>query len=113
LKEEFISSVQQRGAAVIKARGLSSAGSAANAIVDTVRFLTNDTPGDDWHSVAVCSDGSYGVEKDLISSFPLRVPGGKWEIVGKLPINKFSRDKIDKSVAELKEEKSLVGDQLS
>src|SRR5205823_472201 len=61
LKEEFIATVQQRGAAVIKARGLSSAGSAANAIVDTVRFLNHDTPRDDWHSVAVCSDGSYDV----------------------------------------------------
>jgi len=110
LKEEFISSVQQRGAAVIKARGLSSAGSAANAIVDTVRFLTSDTPRDDWHSVAVCSDGSYGVEKDLISSFPVRVRGGKWEIVQNIPINDFSRAKIDASVAELKEEKSLIGE---
>jgi malate dehydrogenase len=91
---------------------LSSAGSAANAIVDTVRFLTNDTPRDDWHSVAVCSDGSYDVEKDLISSFPVRVRGGNWEIVQDLPINKFSRDKIDKSVAELKEERSLVSDLL-
>jgi len=108
LKEDFIAAVQQRGAAIIKARGLSSAGSAANAVVDTVRFLTNDTPRDDWHSVAICSDGSYGVEKDLISSFPVRVRGGKWEIVQKLPINDFSRDKIDKSVAELKEEKSEV-----
>ncbi len=106
--KEFISSVQQRGAAVIKARGLSSAGSAANAIVDTVRFLTNDTPGDDWHSVAVCSDGSYGVERDLVSSFPVRVRGGKWEIVQNVPINDFSRAKIDKSVAELKEERSMV-----
>jgi malate dehydrogenase len=112
LKEEFISSVQQRGAAVIKARGLSSAGSAANAIVDTVRFLTNDTPRDDWHSVAICSDGSYAVEKDLISSFPLRVRGGKWEIVQNVPINEFSRAKIDKSVAELKEEKLLVSELL-
>src|SRR6266850_3488902 len=108
LKEEFISSVQQRGAAVIKARGLSSAGSAANAIIDTVRFLTNDTPGEDWHSVAVCSDGSYDVDKELISSFPVRVQGGEWKIVQHLPINEFSRDKIDKSIAELKEEKSLV-----
>src|ERR1700692_4673469 len=108
LKEEFISSVQQRGAAVIKARGLSSAGSAANAIVDTVRFLTNDTPRDDWHSVAVCSDGSYGVERDLISSFPVRVRGGKWEIVQNISINDFSRAKIDASVAELKEERSMV-----
>jgi malate dehydrogenase len=112
LKEEFISSVQQRGAAVIKARGLSSAGSAANAIIDTVRFLTSDTPGDDWHSVAVCSDGSYDVDKELISSFPVHVQGGKWEIVQKVPINQFSRAKIDKSIAELKEEKSLVSDLL-
>ncbi len=112
LKEEFIATVQQRGAAVLKARGLSSAGSAANAIVGSVRSLTNDTPGDDWHSVAVCSDGSYDVDKGLISSFPVRVRGGKWEIVQKLPINEFSRGKIDKSVAELKEEKSLVTDLL-
>jgi malate dehydrogenase len=112
LKEEFIAAVQQRGAAVIKARGLSSAGSAANAIVDTVRFLTNDTPGNDWHSVAVCSDGSYNVDAGLISSFPVRVRTGKWEIVQKLPINDFSREKIDNSVAELEEEKSLVGELL-
>jgi malate dehydrogenase len=113
LKEEFIAIVQQRGAAVIKARGLSSAGSAANAIVDTVFSLINDTPDNNWHSVAVCSDGSYGVEEGLISSFPVRVQGGKWEIVQELPINDFSRTKIDASVAELKEEKSLVGDLLS
>ena len=112
LKEEFISSVQQRGAAVIRARGLSSAGSAANAIIDTVRFLTNDIPGDDWHSVAVCSDGSYDVDTELISSFPVRVQGDEWKIVQHLPINEFSRDKIDKSIAELKEEKSLVSDLL-
>jgi malate dehydrogenase len=112
LKETFIPAVQQRGAAIIKARGLSSAASAANAVVDTVRSLTNDTAPDDWNSVAVCSDGSYGVEKDLISSFPIRVRGGKWEIVQKVPINDFSRDRIDKSVAELKEEKSLVGELL-
>src|SRR5438034_1992222 len=110
LKEDFIATVQQRGAAVIKARGLSSAGSAANAVVDTVSSLINDTLGDDWHSVAVCSDGSYGVEQGLISSFPVRVRAGKWEIVQGLPINDFSREKIDASVAELKEEKSLVSD---
>ena len=110
LKEEFIATVQQRGAAIIKARGLSSAGSAANAIVDTVCSLTNDTPGNDWHSVAVNSDGSYEVEKGLISSFPFRVRAGRWEIVEGVPINDFSRAKIDASVAELKEEKSLVSD---
>jgi len=102
--------VQQRGAAVIKARGLSSAGSAAHAIVDTVRSLTNDTPGDNWHSVAVCADGSYGVEQGLICSFPVRVRNGKWEIVQGLPLNEFSREKINASVAELKEERSLVSD---
>lgn len=113
LKEEFIATVQQRGAAVIKARGLSSAGSAANAVIDTVFSLTNDTPATDWHSVAVCSDGSYDVEKGLISSFAVRVRGGKWEIVQAVPINDFSRKKIDASVAELKEEKSLVSELLS
>jgi malate dehydrogenase len=113
LKEEFIATVQQRGAAVIKARGLSSAGSAANAVVGTVYSLINDTPRDDWHSVAICSDGSYGVEQGLISSFPARVRGGKWEIVQGLPINDFSRSKIDASVAELKEEKSLVAELIS
>jgi malate dehydrogenase len=113
LKEEFIATVQQRGAAVIKARGLSSAGSAANAVVDTVFSLTNETPGSDWHSVAVCSDGSYGIEKGLITSFPIRVHSGKWEIVQGVPINDFSRAKIDASIAELKEEKSLVGELIS
>jgi len=112
LKDDFIATVQQRGAAVIKARGLSSAGSAANAVVDTVVSLTTDTPADDWHSVALCSDGSYDVEKGLISSFPVRVRGGKWEIVQGLPLNDFSRAKIDASIAELKEEKSLVGELL-
>src|SRR5260370_14809 len=113
LQEEFIATVQQRGAAIIKARGLSSAGSAANAIVDTRCSLRNDTPGDDWHSVAVCSDGSYDVEKGLISSFPLHVRDEKWEIVQGLPINDFSRAKIDASLAELKEEKSLVAELFS
>jgi malate dehydrogenase len=112
LQGEFIANVQQRGAAIIKARGVSSAASAANAVIDTVRFLINDTPAGNWHSVALCSDGSYDVEKDLISSFPTRLKGGKLEIVQKLPLNTFSRDKINKSVAELKEEKALVADLL-
>lgn len=112
LKEDFIAMVQQRGAAIIKARGLSSAASAANAVIGTVRSLTEDTPGNDWHSVAVYSDGSYNVDEGLISSFPVRVRGGKWEIVQGVPINEFSRGKIDKSVAELKEEKSLVSELL-
>ena len=112
LKEAFIPAVQQRGAAIIKARGSSSAGSAANAIVDTVRSLTTDTADGDWHSVAVCSDGSYGVEEGLICSFPVRSNGGKWEIVKEVPLNEFSKGKFDASVAELKEEKSMVSDLL-
>jgi malate dehydrogenase len=112
LKGEFISSVQQRGAAIIKARGLSSAASAANAVIDTVRSLITDTPGNDWHSVALCSNGDYGVEKDLIASFPTRVKNGKVEVATGVPVNEFSRGKIDASVNELKEEKSLVGDLL-
>ena len=112
LKESFIPAVQQRGAAIIKARGSSSAGSAANAIVDTVRSLTTDTAEGDWHSVAVCSDGSYGVEEGLICSFPVRSRDGKWEIVQDVPLNEFSKAKFDASVAELKEEKSMVSDLL-
>ena len=112
LKETFIPTVQQRGAAVIKARGSSSAASAANAVVDTVRSLTNDTEAGNWHSVALCSDGSYEVEQGLISSFPVRVQGGKREIMPNVPLNDFSRAKIDASVNELKEEKSLVSELL-
>jgi len=112
LKETFISTVQQRGAAIIKARGLSSAASAANAGIGTVVSLTTDTAKDDWHSVALCSNGEYGVEKGLISSFPVRVQNGKIEVIPGLPVNDFSRQKIDASVAELKEEKSLVSELL-
>ncbi len=112
LKGEFISSVQQRGAAIIKARGASSAASAANAIVDTVRSITEPTPAADWHSVCICSDGSYGVETGLISSFPVRSSGRRLEVVQGLPINEFSRTKIDASVNELKEERALVSELL-
>ena len=110
LKETFIPAVQQRGAAIIKARGLSSAASAANAVVNTVRSLTTESEAGNWNSVAICSDGSYGVEEGLISSFPIRVKGGKWEVVQDVPVNDFSRAKIDASVNELKEEKGLVGE---
>jgi len=112
LKGEFISSVQQRGAAIIKARGASSAGSAANAIVDTVRSILEPAAAGDWHSVCVCSDGSYGVEKGLISSFPVRSNGQALEIVQGLTLNEFSRAKIDATIAELKEEKSMVSELL-
>ena len=112
LKGEFISSVQQRGAAIIKARGASSAASAANAVVDSVRSIVEPTATGDWHSVCLCSDGSYGVEAGLISSFPVRSDGKKLQIVQSLPVNEFSRAKIDATVNELKEEKSLVSDLL-
>src|SRR2546429_1734701 len=112
LKGEFITTVQQRGAAIIKARGLSSAASAANAVVDTVRSLITDTPREDWHSVALCSTGEYGVEKGLICSFPVRVKDGRPEVVQNVPMNEFSRGKIEASVNELKEEKSLVSELL-
>ena len=104
--------MQKRGAAIIEARGLSSAASAANAVVDTVRRLTTPTPAGDWFSVAVCSDGSYGIEKELMFSFPIRTDGKKWEIVQGLPVNEFSRAKITATENELKEEKSLVADML-
>jgi malate dehydrogenase len=112
LKGEFIASVQQRGAAVLKARGLSSAASAANAVVDSVRSIVEPTPTGDWNSVALCSDGSYNVEKGLLSSFPIRSDGKKLEIIQGLPINEFSRAKIDATVNELKEERSFVSELL-
>ncbi len=112
LKGEFISAVQQRGAAVLKARGLSSAASAASAVVDTVRSIVEPTPANDWNSVAICSDGSYNVEKGLITSFPIRSDGKKLEIVEGLSVNDFSRGKIDATVNELKEERSLVSELL-
>ncbi|HTL18001.1 MAG TPA: malate dehydrogenase [Patescibacteria group bacterium] len=112
LQGEFISSVQQRGAAIIKARGASSAASAANAVVDTVRSIVEPTPPSDWHSVCLCSDGSYNVEKGLISSFPVRSNGQKLEVVGGLPISQFSRSRIDSTVNELREEKAMVSELL-
>src|ERR1051326_3009268 len=108
LHNEFLTTVQQRGAAIIKARGASSAASAANAVVDSVRSILEPTPTGDWHSVCVCSDGSYGVEKGLISSFPIRSNGKSLEIVQGLPLNEFSRGKIDATINELKEERSMV-----
>ena len=108
LRGEFISTIQQRGAAIIKARGASSAASAANAVVDTVRSLVTPTRAGDWHSVAVCSDGSYGCERGLISSFPVQCDGRSWKIVEGVPVNDFARGKIDASIAELKEERDAV-----
>jgi len=109
LKGDFIATVQQRGAAIIKARGASSAASAANAAMDTVRSLITPTAAGDWYSVAVCSDGSYGIEKGLMASFPIRtLADGTWEIVQGLTIDAFSQAKIDATIAELKEERDAV-----
>jgi malate dehydrogenase len=111
-KDTFLPTVQQRGAAVIKARGLSSAASAANAVVDTVRNLTTPTREGDWFSAAVCSDGSYGIEKGLIFSYPLRSDGSRWQIVQGLRLADFSKDRIAATERELKEEKALVSNLL-
>jgi malate dehydrogenase len=109
-KDVFLPTVQQRGAAIIKARGLSSAASAANAVVDTVRNLTTPTREGDWFSVAACADGSYGIEKGLIYSFPIRSDGSKWRIVQGLSLGDFSRERIVATENELREEKSLVSE---
>ncbi len=111
LQGEFISTVQQRGAAIIKARGASSAASAANAALDTVKSLITPTPKGDWHSVAICSDGSYGIEEGLIASMPIRtLEDGKWEVVQGVPVDEFSQGKIDATINELKEEREAVAD---
>ena len=112
LEGDFISIVQQRGATIINARGASSAASAANAIVDAVDSLSTATTEGDWHSVALCSDGSYGIDEGLISSFPVRSDGNNREIVQGLEISEFSQGKIDATISELKEERELVKDLL-
>src|SRR3954463_232267 len=108
IEKEFIPTVQQRGAAIIEARGASSAASAANAALDHVRTWALGTPEGDWVSMAIPSDGSYGVAEGLISSFPVTTKGGKVSIVQGLDIDDFSRARIDASVAELAEERDTV-----
>jgi malate dehydrogenase len=112
LETDFIKTVQERGAAIIKARGLSSAFSAAHAAIETVRSLSHDTAAGDWHSVALCSDGSYGIEKGLVCGFPVATESGRASIVQGVPINDFARSRIERSVNELKEEKAMVADLL-
>ncbi len=112
LEGEFLSTVQQRGAAIIKARGASSAASAANGVVDTVASIINPTMNGDWHSVCLCSDGSYGIEEGLITSFPVRSRDQKLSVVTGLEIDEFSQGKIDATINELKEEKAMVADLL-
>jgi malate dehydrogenase len=114
LENEFIPTVQQRGAAVIAARGASSAFSAAQALVDHVKSLITPTPADDWFSAAVVSDGSYGVAKGIVSSFPLRSKGdGGYEIVKNVPLNELAKAKVQATIAELEKERDLVKDLLA
>jgi malate dehydrogenase len=110
VEKDFIPTVQQRGAAIIEARGSSSAASAANAALDHVCDWALGSPANDWVSMAVCSDGSYGVPEGLISSFPITTKSGAWSIVQGLDIDDFSRGRIDASVAELAEERDAVAE---
>ena len=106
--DDYIPRVGKRGAEIIEARGASSAASAANAAIDHVRDWVLGTADGDWVSMAVPSDGSYGVEEGLISSFPCRCAGGEWEIVQGLEVPEFSRERIDTTVDELQEERDAV-----
>lgn len=108
LKTGFIETVQKRGAAIIKARGLSSAASAANAVIDTVKNIINPTKPGEHFSLAVSSDGSYGIEKGLMFSFPVRSDGENWEIVQGIPHNDFAKEKINATHKELIAEKEAV-----
>ncbi|HEY3698529.1 MAG TPA: malate dehydrogenase [Spongiibacteraceae bacterium] len=107
-KDSYIPAVQQRGAAIIAARGASSAASAANAAIDHMHTWALGTNGDDWVSMGVYSDGSYGIEKGLIYSFPVRTKNGKWEIVQGLNIDEFSQQKMKATEKELAEERDAV-----
>jgi len=108
IESEFLPTVQQRGAAIIEARGASSAASAANATLEAARTWLTDTPDGDWVSMAVPTDGSYGIAEGVISSFPVTVSGGEYSIVEGLEIDDFSQAKIDASVAELRDEAEAV-----
>ena len=108
LEDDFIPTVQERGAAIIEARGASSAASAANAAIDHVRDWTIGTPDGDWVSMAIPSDGSYGVEEGIISSFPVTTSAGTYEVVQGLEVDDFSQSRIDATVDELKEERDAV-----
>ena len=113
LAGDFITTVQKRGAAIIAARGASSAASAGSAAIDHVVAMTTATPEGDWFSAAVPSDGSYGIDEGLICSFPVRADGaGNWEIVQGLDIDGFSQERIDATVNELKEEREAIADLL-
>jgi malate dehydrogenase len=108
LSGEFIPVVQQRGAAIIKARGASSAASAASAAIDHMRDWAHGTPDDDWVSMGIAADGSYGIEQGVVYSFPVRCSAGRYEIVQGLAINDFSRERMDATEVELREERSAI-----
>jgi len=108
LKDNFIPVVQQRGAAIIEARGASSAASAASAAIDHMHDWALGTPKGDWVSMAIPADGSYGIEPGIIYSFPVRCSGGRYEIVTGLDVNDFSRARMDKTEAELREERAAI-----
>ena len=108
LIDDFIPTVQQRGAEIIKARGASSAASAASAAIDHMRDWALGTPKDDWVSMAIPSDGSYGIEPGIIFSFPVKCENGKYEIVQGLDIEAFSRERISITEAELREERAAI-----
>jgi malate dehydrogenase len=110
LKGPFIETVQKRGAAIIKVRGLSSAASAANAVIDTVRNITNPTPAGEFFSAAISSDGSYGVEPGIMFGFPLRSDGKECTIVTGLKHNEFAQAKIKTTLDELLAEKEAVAE---
>ena len=108
LTAEFIPLVQQRGAAIIEARGASSAASAASAAIDHMRDWTLGTPEDDWVSMAVPADGSYGIERGIVYSFPVRCRDGEYRIVQDLEISDFSRERMATTAAELREERAAI-----
>ncbi len=112
VRDTFIPAVQQRGAAVIKARGASSAGSAASAALDHMRSWALGTPDGDWVSMAVPSDGSYGIAPGVVYSYPCTCAGGEWRIVPDLPVEAFSRERMDATDAELREEQAAVAELL-
>ena len=106
--DAFLPTVQQRGASILKARGLSSAASGANGVIDTVRSLTTPTRSGNWFSAAVCSDGFYGVEKGLVFSYPLICDGTSWGVVPGISHGEYAQAKLAATELELKEERSHV-----
>jgi malate dehydrogenase len=110
LQGDFISTVQKRGAAIIDARGLSSAASAANAIVDSVVSIRTATAPNDWTSLAVVSKGEYGIPEGLQFGFPIKTDGNKWEVVQNLPVDEFAKGKIKITTDELVGERSEVAE---